>query len=234
MRSASVVSVFVIGSLVGLGACARTGTRGPETAVDAATPDESTSAGSDEPTKPSPPLDEVEAHPPDEQAQPERAEAVYLEWSSEPFTADLDGDGTAEPVSWTCKDAFSVRVGKRTFKARDDISELMGCLAATFDPDPTMPGELLVFCLDEHEEVGADSCWFLAADSSALDDVLFVDEELTFLSDHTWMTGDEDCYDVDRVYRTSEDHYRWRNGKLEHEQAQFETPLEEESCPSEP
>lgn len=228
MRSASVVSVFVIGSLVGLGACARAGTRGPETAVNAATPDESTSAGSGEPAKPSPPSGDEDA------AEDEPPAVVYLEWSSEPFTADLDGDGAAEKVSWTCEGTFVVTAGTRTFSGKDDTSELMGCLAAPFDPDPTTPGSLLVFCLDEHEEAGADSCWFLAADSSALDDVLFVNEELTFFADHTWMTGHEDCYDVDRVYRTTEDHYRWRNGKLEHEQALFETPLEEESCPSEP
>ena len=160
---------------------------------------------------------------------PALGEPVYAEWSEEPLSADLDGDGNADAIEFACEPAMRAAVGAMAASVPVEFSELMGCSAAVV----ALGGRPYLMVMGhEHEEVGAPTYVLFGFDGTAMRVVWQGAGELT-LHAGAWTLATSECHDEGRIVVTTDTY--WVDGAAVREaSAQTEDAIEPGSCGSGP
>ncbi len=175
----------------------------------------------------------------DEGDEDDDLETLDVDFNFDPFQADLDGDGRQEFIEWTCDETkVTLEIGKATFEAPLGFADLIGCGVAVVELAPGSPDVVLWLSADEHEEAGPDRNFVLRYRRGTLQKLWVKELDLDFYTDGSWRTETEECVEAERVYRTTTTIWRLVDGRVTHEDASEDTPLDPgEDCdydPSEP
>lgn len=199
----------------------------PTSTTRAPTPSRAATPEPTPPTTAAPdPQPTPEPQPPAE-PDPERAD---VEWVDSPLQADLDGDGVAEPIRFTCGPDLRITVGRTKTKQTYRVSELIGCSAAIVTLRPGEPTRQVVFTIDEHEEVGPDLHFLYAYAHGKLERVWSDSGEIEFLLDGRWTSATYDCDDVAGFSTITTLRHRWDGTTVTSETQQQRTPIEPGAC----
>lgn len=158
---------------------------------------------------------------------PASAEA---EWVESPLEADLDGDGVAESIAWTCGGTLTLEVGRARLQEAYSLVEEQGCGAAVVALRPGGAARQLMIVIDEHDEVGPDLHLMVAYREGRLETVWSDRASVDVLVDGSWVTETHACYEGAGYLATYTGRHRWDGEAVTSEEDESRTPVEPGDC----
>jgi hypothetical protein len=162
--------------------------------------------------------------------EPVEVEAAELEWDVSPLHADLDGDGAAESIGWSCGAGLRLTVGRARARAAYQVSELIGCAAAVLTLRPDQATRQVVVTVDEHDEAGPDLHFIYSYERSRLKLVWSGAAGVEFFADGAWVSETSDCDDVAGYESTVRTRHRWDGVRVAREVSEERTPVAPGGC----
>lgn len=155
---------------------------------------------------------------------------------SEPYSMDVDGDGTKDRITIACEDPETVRVGEAKAERELGLSDMVGCAFGVVDLDPSPEGieNFVLYIGYDHEEVGPPIHVLYRYADGRLTEVWADDGDIEFRADGSWRLSSSVCFD-DEGWRTATQTNRWDGDRVTTKTKREKTPLEPgEACPEDP
>lgn len=161
---------------------------------------------------------------------------VDIEWEDEAFAADLNADGRPEPISWSCGETFLLTVASAKVERTEKLVELRACSAAAFPIGPSTEQNQasrehgVVFCLEEHDEVGPPHCFLYRLKGGALRELWVPVGRPCFHGSGIIVSSSETCDAGRGVLEMRTEYLMWNGQGFDAKEMRAESPQIEGGC----